>query len=74
MNYWPLRSFLCCTNSLAIQLFNKRGLLTSRKLQFVIVTHSTPAFFIRVCITANLFLSLSNAYIFLTSKQKKTAD
>lgn len=45
---------------------------TSRKLQFLVVTQSTPAFFISFCITANLFLSLSNAKILLQEKGKKS--
>ena len=44
---------------------------TSRKLQFLVVTQSTPAFFISFCMTANLFLSLSNAKILLQEKEKK---
>ena len=38
---------------------------TSRKLQFVVVTQSTPAVFISFSITDSLFLSVSNPNIFL---------
>lgn len=43
---------------------------TSKKLQFDAVTQLAPAFFTSLCITASLFLSVSNENIFL-SKTKK---
>ena len=45
-----------------------RKSLTSKKLQFVIATHSTPATLISLCITLSLLLSGSNANIFLQKK------
>ena len=45
-------------------------ILTSKKLQFDVVTQVAPAVFISLCITASLFLSVSNENIFL-SKTKK---
>ena len=45
-------------------------ILTSKKLQFDVVTQLAPAVFISLCITASLFLSVSNENIFL-SKTKK---
>ena len=43
---------------------------TSKKLQFDVVTQLAPAIFISLCITASLFLSVSNENILL-SKTKK---
>ena len=44
---------------------------TSKKLQFDVVTQLAPAIFISLCITASLFLSVSNENIFLSKTKKK---
>ena len=46
---------------------------TSKKLQFDVVTQQAPAVFISLCITASLFLSVSNENILLfkTKKEKE---
>ena len=44
---------------------------TSKKLQFDVVMQLAPASFISLCITASLFLSVSNENILLSKTKKK---
>ena len=44
---------------------------TSKKLQFDVVTQLAPAIFISLCITASLFLSVSNENILLSKTKKR---
>ena len=44
---------------------------TSKKLQFDVVTQLAPASFISLCITASLFLSVSNENILLSKTKKR---
>ena len=48
--------------------------LTSKKLQFVVVTQSTPAVLISLCITVSLFLSVSNANILLQVEYERNSE